>query len=102
MSGGVSQPGSGGFHNKQPAGDELTAAEILWVQSGEAGVLLFPELAVAPDATAGYAKLYALQSDSKLHYKRDNGKVYGPLRSIAVGPVPPADPDVDDLWVDTS
>lgn len=64
---------SGGFSNKGPAGGtQLTAAEELWVQTGEAGVLLLAET-TAPAATANVGKLYVKSSDSALYFKNDSG-----------------------------
>ena len=66
---------AGGFGNKQEFGDALTAAELLWVQSGNAGILLLVET-VAPSHTSGIGKVYVKSSDSKLYYKDDSGNEY--------------------------
>lgn len=67
---------SGGFQNKGPAGgSQLTAAEELWVQTGEAGVLLLTET-TAPSATSGVGKVYVKSSDSLLYFKDDAGNEY--------------------------
>lgn len=67
---------SGPFGNKGPLGGaQLTAAELLWTQTGNAGVLLLTELGAAPSATANVGKLYTLSSDSHLYYKDDSGVI---------------------------
>lgn len=63
---------SGGFSNKTNTGSGLTASETLWVQTGNAGVLLLTET-TAPSATAGVGKLYVKSSDSALYFKNDSG-----------------------------
>lgn len=62
-----------GFPNKQINGEDLTAAELLWVQTGSAGVLLLSEQSSAPSATSGYGKVYTKTSDGNLYYKDDAG-----------------------------
>lgn len=62
-----------GFRNREDTGTELTAAEILWIQTGEAGVLLLTEQASAPSATPGVGKIYTKSSDSNLYYLNDSG-----------------------------
>ena len=52
--------------------NELTAAELLWVQTGATGVLELLEGA-APSHTSGTGKLYVKSSDSKLYFKNDSG-----------------------------
>lgn len=64
---------AGGFKNRESNTSGLTAAEILWVQTGNTGVLLLKEQASAPSATAGYGKLYTKQSDSSLYFLDDSG-----------------------------
>lgn len=63
---------AGGFSNKTNTGTALTATELLWVQTGDAGVILLTET-TAPSATAGVGKLYVKSSDSKLYFKDDSG-----------------------------
>lgn len=63
---------SGGFKNKGPGGDELTAAEELWVQTGNAGILLLAEQAMSPSHTSGYGKVY-VKTDGHLYYKDETG-----------------------------
>ena len=63
---------TGGFANKQNTGTELTASELLWVQTGTAGVVLLLEQASAPSLTAGYGKLYS-KTDNNLYYKDEAG-----------------------------
>lgn len=61
----------------------LTSAEILWVQQGAAGelvffsddVVVFPET-TAPSPEAGFGKLYVKSSDSLLYFKDDSGTEY--------------------------
>ncbi len=67
---------AGGFNNKGPGGDELTAAEELWVQTGNAGVLLLEEQGSAPSATSGVGKVYVKSSDGLLYFKDDAGVEY--------------------------
>lgn len=62
----------GGFGNKGPRGVELTAAELLWVQTGAAGVLLLAEQASSPSATSGYGKVY-VKTDKNLYYLNEDG-----------------------------
>lgn len=63
---------SGGFRNKQELGVELTPEELLWVQTGTAGVLLLEEQSSSPSATTGYGKLY-VKTDKKLYYLNEDG-----------------------------
>ena len=68
---------SGGFSNKGPTGSSgLTAAETLWVQSGNGGILLLTEQSSAPSATANVGKVYTKSSDSLLYFKTDGGVEY--------------------------
>lgn len=68
---------SGPFANKGPlGGSQLTAAEVLWVQTGEGGILLLEEQGAAPSATANIGKLYVLTADSDLYYLDDSGVSY--------------------------
>lgn len=62
---------SGGFHNREEF-TELTAAELLWVQTGSAGILLLKEQSSAPAATPGYGKIY-VKTDNLLYYLNDSG-----------------------------
>ncbi len=77
---------SGGFSNKGPrgTGGGLSAGEILWTQTGNAGVVLLAEQGSAPSATAGVGKLYVKSSDSLLYFKDDSGNEY----SVGGGEVP--------------
>lgn len=63
---------SGGFRNPKSSGSSLSAAEILWVQTGNAGVLLLKEQASAPSFTSGYGKIY-VKTDNLLYYLNDSG-----------------------------
>lgn len=63
---------SGGYRNPEQDGSSLTAAEILWIQTGEAGVVLLKEQISAPTATAGYGKIYT-KTDGNLYYLNDAG-----------------------------
>ncbi len=63
---------SGGFHNKKVTGTELTAGELLWVQTGTAGVLLLAEQGSSPAATPGYGKVY-VKTDGNIYYLDENG-----------------------------
>lgn len=63
---------SGGFRNREDSGTDLTASEVLWVQSGDAGILLLDET-TAPSSTSGVGKVYVKASDSNLYYKDDSG-----------------------------
>lgn len=79
---------AGGFRNKGPGGGgagALTAGEILWVQTGNAGVILLPET-TAPSASAGVGKLYVKSSDSLPYFKDDSGNEYS-LIGAGVGDV---------------
>ena len=67
---------AGGFKNRQDSPTELTAAELLWVQTGEAGVLLLQEQAIAPSPTANYGKVYVKDSDHNLYYLDEAGNEY--------------------------
>lgn len=64
---------SGGYRNPKQEGNSLTTAEILWVQTGAAGVLLLPEQTSAPTATPGVGKIYTKSSDNHLYYLNDSG-----------------------------
>lgn len=64
---------SGGFSNKNSTGTPLTADELLWVQTGAAGVLLLDEQGSAPSATSGIGKVYVKSSDGNLYYLDDSG-----------------------------
>jgi len=61
-----------GFRNKEDTGTELTAAELLWVQTGTAGVLLLAEQGSSPAATSGYGKVY-VKTDGNIYYLDENG-----------------------------
>lgn len=63
---------AGGFKNRRELGDNLTAEELLWVQTGAAGVLLLEEQASSPSATSGFGKLY-VKTDKKLYYLDEDG-----------------------------
>ena len=63
--------------------NELTAAELLWVQTGATGVLELLEGA-APSHTSGTGKLYVKSSDSKLYFKNDSGTEFD-LTAAAAG-----------------
>ena len=64
---------SGGFKNKGPLGsNQLTTNEVLWVQTGQAGVVLLTET-TAPSSTAGVGKIYVKTSDSLLYYLNSSG-----------------------------
>ena len=65
---------SGGFSNKQNTGAGLTADELLWLQTAEAGVILLNETA-APSSSADIGKLY-VKSDGKLYFKDENNIEY--------------------------
>lgn len=67
---------SGGFKNRKNSGTELTAGELLWVQTGTAGVLLLKEQASAPGATSDYGKVYVKDSDHNLYYKDEAGNEF--------------------------
>lgn len=69
---------SGGFSNKPDSGLELTAEELLLVQTAADGVYLLRET-TAPDATSGFGKLYVKSSDSSLYFKDDGGTEYNLL-----------------------
>lgn len=60
-----------GFQNKGTTGTALSAAELLWLQTADAGVLLLAEGA-APGATADIGKVY-VKTDGHLYYKGDDG-----------------------------
>lgn len=64
---------AGGFRNPKQAGSSFTAAEILWVQTGDAGVLLLTYQGSAPSATAGVGKVYVKNSDGHLYYLNGSG-----------------------------
>lgn len=63
---------AGGFPNKIEVGGNITAAELLWVQTGDAGVLLLTEQASSPSATAGKSKVYS-KTDNKLYFLDEAG-----------------------------
>lgn len=68
---------SGGFSNKSSTtGSGLTAAEILWVQSGQAGVLKLGNVAGTPATVAGVGQLYTKTSDGLLYYLSGAGVEY--------------------------
>lgn len=62
----------GGYRNPKQEGSTFSAAEILWVQTGNAGVLLLKEQSSSPSATPGYGKLYS-KTDGKLYFLNDAG-----------------------------
>lgn len=65
---------SGGYENKKPVtSEELTAAEELWVQTGNAGILLLAEQGSSPSPTSGIGKLFVKSSDSQLYFLDDLG-----------------------------
>lgn len=67
---------SGPFSNKGPLGGaQLTAAELLWTQTGNAGVILLGNQASVPATTAGVGKIYTLTSDGHLYYKDGSGTI---------------------------
>jgi hypothetical protein len=74
---------SGGFENKKDSGIELSATELLLVQTADDGVFLMKET-TAPSQTSGYGKLYVKSSDSKLYFKDDSGNEYDILAGISV------------------
>ena len=61
----------GPFRNPTEDG-QLTAAELLWVMTGESGIVLLQEQASSPSATAGYGKIYA-KTDGHLYFMNDAG-----------------------------
>jgi len=63
---------AGGFSNKTDTGTPLTAAELLWVQTGSAGVLLLTEQGSTPGTTAGVGKVYS-KTDGDLYYLDGSG-----------------------------
>ena len=65
---------SGGFGNPKSSGSGLTAAEILWVQTGNAGVVLLTEQSSDPASTSGKGKVYA-KTDHHLYYEDQSGTV---------------------------
>lgn len=67
---------SGGFKNKGPGGTELTAQELLWVQTANAGVLLLEEQSSPPGATSGFGKVYVKESDHLLYYLDEAGNEF--------------------------
>lgn len=76
---------AGPFGNKGPLGGaQLTAAELLWTQTGNAGVVLLTEQGAAPSTTANVGKLYVLSADNHLYYKDDAG-VIRDLSAAAAG-----------------
>ena len=75
---------SGGFKNKGPQGGGLSAAEILWVQTGEGGILLLAET-TAPSFTSGVGKVYVKSSDSKLYFMDDSGNEYDLIATGTIG-----------------
>lgn len=65
-------------------------------------IVLSEQEAPAPPAS-GTLSLFGREGG--LYYLNDQGELVGPLGSgggIPTGPTPPANPSVDDLWVDTS
>ena len=66
------------------AANELTAAELLYVQTGASGVLELTEGA-APSTTSGKGKIYVKSSDSKLYFKDDGGTEYDLTAAAAAG-----------------
>ena len=52
--------------------DQLTTTEVVWVQTGSAGVALLKET-TAPSATTGYGKIYVKSSDHLLYWKDASG-----------------------------
>ena len=52
--------------------DSLTTSEVVYVQTGTAGILLMAET-TAPSATVGYGKIYVKSSDHKLYWKNASG-----------------------------
>lgn len=74
---------SGGFSNKGPhGGTSLSASELLFIQTADAGVILIEE-ASAPAATAGFGKIYVKSSDSLPYFKDDSGNEYSLVNSGA-------------------
>jgi len=65
---------SGGYRNPEADGSTLTAAELLWVQTGSAGVVLLTEQGSDPVATAGKGKLY-VKTDNHLYYMDEAGVI---------------------------
>lgn len=66
---------AGGFQNKRDSGLELTAGELLWVQTGAAGVVLLEYQASSPSNTANYGKVYA-KTDDNLYFMDEAGVEY--------------------------
>lgn len=61
-----------GFRNQTETGSALTVAELLWVQTGSAGVLLLAEQSSSPSATSGYGKIY-VKTNKNLYYLNEDG-----------------------------
>lgn len=55
--------------------DQLTNAELAWVQSGASGVLKLLET-TAPSPISGTGQLYVKSSDSNLYFKTGEGTEY--------------------------
>ena len=64
-----------GFRNPTEYPDELTAAELLWLQTANAGVVLLDEQASSPSPTTGFGKLYS-KNDNGLYYLSEAGVEY--------------------------
>lgn len=81
---------SGGFANKGPqGGSTLSAAEILWVQTGNAGILLLTEQASSPSASPGIGKIYVKSSDSRPYFMDDSGVEYPLIAGSLAAQTPP-------------
>lgn len=66
---------AGGFRNPREGDTELTAAEILFVQTATAGVILLQYQALSPSPTANYGKVYA-KTDDNLYYMDEAGNEF--------------------------
>ena len=69
---------SGGFSNKNSTGgsSSLTASEILWVQSGSAGVLKLGNISGTPSTITAIGQVYTKISDGLLYYLSGAGVEY--------------------------
>jgi len=67
-----------GFDNKKTTGGSsgLTAGEVLWVQSGNAGVVKLGNISATPGTIAGVGQIYTKISDGLLYYLSGAGVEY--------------------------
>ena len=67
-----------GFDNKKTTGGSsgLTAGEVLWVQSGSAGVVKLGNVAGTPSTVAGVGQIYTKISDGLLYFLSGVGVEY--------------------------